>query len=125
MPGSEKAVEPQKLVEEVKDIVKDGRAYLSCIVGVDKPKEGVIELIYVFHVYETGDEEKIRVRIPRDNPVVPSIIGVYKGAWQHEAEVADLLGVRFDGNPYAAPGFLKEVEGYPLRKEVGGEKQSA
>ncbi|MBM4406306.1 MAG: NADH-quinone oxidoreductase subunit C [Chloroflexi bacterium] len=54
----------------------------------------------------------------RDNPVVPSVYGVWRGANLMEREVYDLMGVRFEGHP-----MLKRIltwdgfEGHPLRKD--------
>ncbi|MEE9298373.1 MAG: NADH-quinone oxidoreductase subunit C [Acidimicrobiia bacterium] len=61
---------------------------------------------------------RVLVGIPGDDPVVPSISGVYPGANFYEREAFDLFGVRFQGHPDLTRILLPdEWEGYPLRKD--------
>jgi NADH-quinone oxidoreductase subunit C len=54
----------------------------------------------------------------RENPVVPSIVGLYQGADFQEREIYDLMGVRFEGHPNMKRIFLWEgFQGHPLRKD--------
>ncbi|MBI4678271.1 MAG: NADH-quinone oxidoreductase subunit C [Elusimicrobia bacterium] len=60
----------------------------------------------------------LRLEIPREDPAVPSLTGLFKAADWQEREVFDLLGVRFEGHPnlkkILTPDFL---QGHPLRKD--------
>ncbi len=61
---------------------------------------------------------RVLVGIPGEDPVVPSISGVYPGANFYEREAFDLFGVRFEGHPDLTRILLPdEWEGYPLRKD--------
>ena len=67
-------------------------------------------------------EEPQRLRIlagvPGDDPVLPSITGVYPGANFYEREAYDLFGIRFEGHPDLTRILLPdEWEGHPLRKD--------
>lgn len=54
----------------------------------------------------------------RDNPVLPSVVSLWRGADFQEREIHDLLGISFDGHPNMKPIFLWEgFQGYPLRKD--------
>ena len=54
----------------------------------------------------------------RENPTVPSVISVWRGADFQEREVFDLMGVRFQGHPNLKRIMLWEgFEGHPLRKD--------
>ena len=54
----------------------------------------------------------------REDPTVPSVISVWKGADFQEREVYDLMGVRFEGHPNLKRIMLWEgFEGHPLRKD--------
>ena len=54
----------------------------------------------------------------RDNPTVPSLTGLYRGADFQEREVYDLMGINFEGHPNLKRIFLWEgFDGYPLRKD--------
>ncbi len=61
---------------------------------------------------------RLKVRVPEQDPVVPSVTGVWQGANWHEREAYDMFGIRFSGHPN-----LKRIlmwEGYPyhpLRKD--------
>ena len=60
----------------------------------------------------------LKVRVPRDVPEVPSVMGVWAGADWHERETYDLLGVRFTGRPPLRRILLPEDwPGHPLRKD--------
>jgi NADH-quinone oxidoreductase subunit C len=55
--------------------------------------------------------------LPRDDPRIETVSGVFAGAAWHEREVAELFGVEFGGGErrrlLLSPGF----EGTPLRKD--------
>ncbi len=60
----------------------------------------------------------LRTRLPRQEPTVASLTGVYTGAAWHERQAAEMFGVVFTGHP--APGPLLLAVGgadRPLRKE--------
>lgn len=92
--------------------------FLSCISGVDYPDEGIIEVVYHIFSYSKGHKLVLKVKLPRDNPVVDSIVGVWKAGDWLEREVYDLLGVEFKGHPNLRRILLPEDwQGYPLRKD--------
>ena len=67
------------------------------IIATDLPDEGVIELIYIVNNIETNEDATVRIRVPRDNPVVPSVSDIYPGFRRREMEARDLMGVQFEG----------------------------
>lgn len=92
--------------------------YLSSVCGVDYPSEGIMETVY--HALKTtgGPILTFRTQIPRDNPVVPSLINVYPGVDLQERETWDLLGIHFEGHPDLRRILLWEgFDGHPLRKD--------
>ena len=61
----------------------------------------------------------------REEPEVPSITPVWRGAELQEREIWDLMGIRFEGHPnhkriFLWPGF----PGHPLRKDFATYDQS-
>lgn len=61
----------------------------------------------------------LRVQCPgRENPTVPSVTGIWRGADFQERETYDLLGIRFTGHPNLKRLLLWEgFPGHPLRKD--------
>jgi NADH:ubiquinone oxidoreductase subunit C len=96
--------------------------HISTITGVDVGEE--IEVIY--HLSRDGRIElSLKVRTPKDNPILPTVTDIIPGATLYEREVHDLLGVTFEGHPDLSPLVLPEgwPSGvYPLRREWTIEK---
>ncbi|HEX6290319.1 MAG TPA: NADH-quinone oxidoreductase subunit C [Herpetosiphonaceae bacterium] len=95
-----------------------GYQYLSHITAVDYLEYGVIEVIYHLFRIEGGPGQMVRVRAPRENPVIPSITPIWPGANLQEREAWDLYGVQFPGHPYHKRVYMwEEFEGHPMRKD--------
>ena len=95
--------------------------YLRCLSGVDWQDEGR-EVVY--HLFSTELSQKctFKVRIPNDNPTVPTVTSVWQGANWHERETAEMFGITFAGHPYPEPLLLQRdgqgriIPGHPLLK---------
>jgi len=88
---------------------------LSAITGLET--EDGIELLY--HLSKEDVLLTIRVRLPLNENVIPSITNHIPGATLYEQEIHDLLGVNFEGHPNLAPLILPDdwpKNDYPLRK---------
>jgi NADH-quinone oxidoreductase subunit C len=87
--------------------------------GPDKPeKAGGLEVLC--HVYAPDHALHVNVHVPVDveNPVCPTITGLYSGADWHERETAEMFGIHFEGHPNPVKLYLPEdFEGHPLRKK--------
>ena len=95
-----------------------GYDYLSSVTGVDYLPEGKMEVVY--HLYPTagGPGLVLKAQVPREAPVVPSLVPLFPGAELQEREVWDLLGIRFDGHPDLRRILMPEdYTDFPLRKE--------
>jgi NADH-quinone oxidoreductase subunit C len=54
----------------------------------------------------------------RENPVLPSMVSLWRGADLQEREIYDLMGIKFEGHPDLKRIFLWEgFKGHPLRKD--------
>jgi NADH-quinone oxidoreductase subunit C len=79
--------------------------------------EGRFELVY--HLYSLSRNVRLRIKasLPAEDPVVDSLVGLWKNADWLEREVFDMFGVRFSGHPYLRRLLTYEgFEGHPLRK---------
>ena len=112
-------VEPDFLLDFARTVRdEEGYDYLSSVTGVDYLPEGKLEVVY--HAYKTIGEKGLvfKVQLPRDNPVVSSLVSIYPGAEFQEREAYDLLGVQFQNHPDLRRILMWEgFAGYPLRKD--------
>ena len=61
---------------------------------------------------------RLRTRVPRAEPVLPTLVPVFAGAAWHERETHEMFGIGFAGHPGLDPLLLPAgFEGHPLRKE--------
>lgn len=111
-------------LRRVVEVIAGEESYLSSISAVDMPKEGKIELNYIFWSIKHKAALIVKVSLDRGNPAVPSISDIVPAAVKSEIEVYDLMGVVFEGNKSLKRGFLvpEDVVAkgvYPLRKDSG------
>jgi len=62
----------------------------------------------------------VKVKTPRANPVIPSVLPVFPVATSYERELEDMLGIKIQGLPPGRRYPLPEdfpVDQYPLRKD--------
>jgi len=61
---------------------------------------------------------RARCQVPEDDPVVPSLFGVWPGSDAMEREVYDMMGISFSGHPDLSRILMPDDwEGHPLRKD--------
>jgi NADH-quinone oxidoreductase subunit C len=77
------------------------------------------------HLASVSHPERLRVRVfvPADDAVVPSLTDIWLTANFQEREMWDFFGVRFDGHPDLRRIFMpEEWDGHPQRKDypLGG-----
>jgi NADH-quinone oxidoreductase subunit C len=91
--------------------------FLSSLTGVDR--EDWFEVVYHVESIRFNRLTAIKVRCyDRENPKVPSVVGVWQGAHLQEREAYDLFGIVFEGHPDLRRIFLWEgFAGWPLRKD--------
>ena len=118
--GESLLLKPEDL-ERVAKFLKDSEAmkmnYLSVITAVDYLEH----LESVYHLYSIDHRTGpivLRVRVPRANPRIPSLVPLFRGAEFQEREAYDMMGIIYEGHPDLRRIFMWEgFEGYPLRKD--------
>jgi len=91
---------------------------LDTITGVDWIAENEMEVVYDYFHPSANLRVVVRARLPRGNPEIPTISGVFPGANWHERETHDFFGIRFLGHPNLTPLLLPEdADFHPLRKD--------
>ncbi|MGH8910436.1 MAG: NADH-quinone oxidoreductase subunit C [Egibacteraceae bacterium] len=84
---------------------------------------GRIEIDYILRSLEHNHWFRVRVNTPDDDPVLPSVTGIYASANVMEREAYDFFGVRFAGHPNLVRILMPDDwEGHPHRKDypLGG-----
>lgn len=114
-------VAPERLVEVVTACREDADLAFDCLSnlsGVDYPKDGHIQVVYHLFSYRRRHAFVLKANAHRDDPVLPSLAGVWRAADWQEREVFDLLGVRFTSHPDLRRILMPEDwPGHPLRKD--------
>ena len=63
---------------------------------------------------------RIRVQVPENDPVVPTLTDIYSGTEAMEREAFDMIGIIFEGHPDLTRILMPDDwEGHPLRKDYG------
>src|SRR5207253_4670333 len=76
------------------------------------------DIVYEVSSLAKNQMARVKARADHNDPVVPSLIGVWQGADLQEREAYDLMGVSFSGHPRMRRVFLWEgFPGHPLRKD--------
>ena len=113
-------VDPEQLVNVARIIRDDlGFDYLSSATAVDYLGEGDhMEMVY--HAYRTsgGGALVFKAQTDRENPSIPSLTSIWRGADFQEREAWDLYGIRFPGHPNLKRILMWEgFHGHPMRKD--------
>lgn len=123
-----KIVQQSLLVENANDLtsvvlfLKENDAfrldYVSSITGADYLK--YLECVYhLYSMEKKGLLVTLRVRCyDRNNPVLPSLTAIYRGAEFQEREAFDMYGFIFEGHPDLRRILMWDnFEGFPMRKD--------
>ena len=118
-------VAPASIGEVLEFLRAKGFSRLMSVHGLDyypeEPRLGVqYELLNMAEV----DRLTVKLRVPVDNPVVPSVTPRWPTADFQEREVYDMFGVVFEGHPDLRRILMPEdYDGHPLRRDfpIGGE----
>ena len=91
--------------------------YLTAITAVDYLD--YLEVIYQLTSIKHNHSLVLKTRCyGQDNPTLPSVVSLWRGADFQEREIYDLMGIRFEGHPNLKRIALWEgFEGHPLRKD--------
>ena len=135
VPGASVAVEGSALVVAPSELLAVCRAfketerfsleYVANLTAVDYPPDRIEVIYHLSSMSQQHGPLTLKVKLPRGQPVVPSVTPLWRGAEFQEREVYDLFGVVFEGHPDLRrilmwDGFV----GHPLRKDYVVEDQN-
>ena len=102
-----------KLLKENEEIKFD---FLVLITSVEIKKG--FQSIYTLHSTKTKKSLRIKVTVPKENPIIPTISHIWSTADWYEREAYDMMGIIYTGHPNLKRILNPENwEGYPLRKD--------
>ena len=106
------------LLQALRDEPELNFFYLADAAAVDYGVTEHFEVVY--HLYSDRHPAwlRIRARVNRADPHIPTITGLWEGAMFHEREMYDMMGIIFDGNRdlrriYMSPDYRS----FPQRKD--------
>ena len=112
------------VIEKAIELYKKGYTTITSLSGIDNPKENIIEIIIHVTGYNLPKNKpriiELNLKLPRNDPWMPSITSVWASSEFHERETYEMLGVIFRGHPDLRYLLLDEEEFrevYPLRKD--------
>jgi NAD(P)H-quinone oxidoreductase subunit J len=99
-----------------------GFNYLQCQgaydEGAGKNLVSFYHLIQVDDSVDAPEEVRIKVSLPRENPVISSVYWIWKSADWQERESYDMYGIVYEGHPNLKRILMPEDWiGWPLRKD--------
>ncbi len=116
-------------VEVIRGLVDDGFHVCVDVTAVDYLSaagralpDGVtperFEVVVNLLSMQRRERVRVRVQVPEDEPVLPSLFDLFPGTEAPEREVFDMFGIAFEGHPDLTRILMPEDWiGHPLRKD--------
>lgn len=99
--------------------------FLTTLCGIHFPERNAICVMYQLHNLVSNQRIRLKVYLPVENPVVPTLTPVFAAANWMERETYDFFGVIFEGHPSLRRILnVDEMIIFPLRKEYPLEDQT-
>jgi NADH-quinone oxidoreductase subunit C len=93
--------------------------FLAAMTVVDDwPAEPRFNVLYQLRELLHPTNLRLKVRVPGDDPNLPTCTGIFLNANWHEREIFDMFGITFAGHPDLRRILMPaDWEGHPLRKD--------
>jgi NADH-quinone oxidoreductase subunit C len=99
--------------------------YLTTLGGIHFPELNQIAVMYQLHNLINNHRIRLKIYLPAESPVAPTITGVFAAANWLERETYDFYGVIFEGHPNLKRILnVDEMIIFPMRKEYPLEDQT-
>jgi NADH-quinone oxidoreductase subunit C len=99
--------------------------YLTTLCGIHYADSKQIAIMYQLHSLVNNWRVRIKIFLPEENPVTPTLTTVFAGANWMERETYDFFGVNFTGHPDLRRILnVEDMIIFPMRKEYPLEDQT-
>lgn len=99
--------------------------YLTTLCGIHYPEVKQIAIMYQLHSLVNSWKIRIKIYLPEDNTVTPTLTTLYSAANWMERETYDFFGVNFQGHPDLRRILnVDDMIMFPMRKEFPLEDQT-
>ena len=94
--------------------------FVNSIFAVDRTDS--LEMVYILFSLEKKHKLCLKVKLPREDAQIDSVVSVWEAANWFERETAELFGIKFKGHPDPRGLLLSEDwdEGYPMLRDWEG-----
>ena len=99
--------------------------FLTTLCGIHLPDSKQIAIMYQLHSLVNNWRIRIKIYLPEENAVTPTLTTVFAGANWMERETYDFFGVQFTGHPDLRRILnVEDMIIFPMRKEYPLEDQT-
>ena len=115
-----------KIIDVIQYLFTDEKfQYLTTLCGIHFPDQKEIAVMYQLHNLVTNQKVRLKIFLPEDKPVAPTLTGVFPAANWMERETFDFYGVVFEGHPNLKRILnVDDMIIFPMRKEYPLEDQT-
>ena len=106
----------ERWVEALEAAHAAGAVFFDLLTAYDLGPDGFAVVVHVASA-DARDHVLVRTTVPRDDAVLPTATGVYRGAAWHERETHEMFGVGFAGHEIAPLLLPADFGAAPLRKD--------
>ena len=119
-------VKKDKIIEIIGHLYTDEKfQYLTTLCGIHFPDQKEIAVMYQLHNLVTNEKVRLKIFLPEEKPVAPTLTGVFSSANWMERETFDFFGVVFEGHPNLKRILnVDDMIIFPMRKEYPLEDQT-
>ena len=118
----------EKIIELIRHLYNHPIAkfkFLTTLCGIHYPAQKQIAVMYQLHSMVNNWRLRIKIYLPEENPVTPTLTPVFAGANWMERETYDFFGVQFTGHPDLRRILnVEDMIMFPMRKEFPLEDQT-
>ena len=99
--------------------------FLTTLCGIHYPDQKQIAVMYQLHSLVNNWRVRLKIFLPEENPVTPTLTNLFSAANWMERETYDFFGVRFTGHPDLRRILnVEDMIIFPMRKEYPLEDQT-